>query len=313
MRTSLAVSTTSFALTLLLLVAPGTGRGQNLFVSNYGADNYGFGSIEEFNSSGVGTVFASSDVAEPTGLGFDSQGNLYMNSAAGYTLKFNSLGVRTIFCYTFAGGAEGLAFDNNGNLYVASEGSLAIWEFNASGAGAIFATGFVTPYTGYVEPIGLAFDSSGNLFATSQYGGSTIQEFNTNGVGTLIAYSGPGLNGASGLAFDKNGNLYVANAGNNTIEEFNTNDVGTIFASTGLDYPVGLAFDSAGNLYAANMHNNTIEEFNTNGVGTVFASTGLDDPTYLAFQPVPEPSTWAMVAMGIGVVLGGLRLRRRLL
>ena len=56
----------------------------------------------------------------------------------------------------------------------------------------------------------------------------------------------------------------------------------------------------------------TIEEFNSSGgVGTVFASTELDMPVGLAFQPVPEPATWSLLAMGIGVVLGGRRLRRR--
>jgi len=316
MKASLAASTTSFALSLLLLGAPVTSRGQNLFVSNYGNNT-----IEEFNSSGVGTVFASLEsvvggaVVAPTGLAFDSQGNLYVNNYGGPVNKFNSSGVGTEFGYTVVDvseGLQGLAFDKNGNLYVASDEDLSIWEFNPSGgAGTTFATGFVTPYTGNIYPIGLAFDSSGNLFATSQYPGSTIQEFNTNGVGKLFTYSGPGLNIPSGLAFDKNGNLYVANSGNDTIEEFNTNGVGTIFASSGLDYPEGLAFDSSGNLYVANHGNNTIEEFNTNGVGTVFASSGLDEPDYLAFQPVSEPATWAMVVMGVGVVLGVLGLSRR--
>ncbi len=56
-----------------------------------------------------------------------------------------------------------------------------------------------------------------------------------------------------------------------------------------------------------NQGNNTIEEFNTNGVGMVFAS-GLDNPIGIAIQPVPEPSTWALLAMGIGAVLRGFAI-----
>jgi PEP-CTERM motif-containing protein len=101
----------------------------------------------------------------------------------------------------------------------------------------------------------------------------------------------------------------TAGTGNGIIEEFSSNGVGSVFA-TGLSYPTGLAFDSSGNLFAGEEGNGTIEEYSTNAVGTVFASGLTGDPWGLAFQPVPEPSTCAMVAMGVGVVLTGLRLRR---
>ena len=94
--------------------------------------------------------------------------------------------------------------------------------------------------------------------------------------------------------------LFVSNSYSNTVEKFNSSGVGTVFASSGLDYPTGLAFDSAGNLYVANWHGNTIEKFNSSGVGTVFASSGLlDGPGFLAFQPIPEPSTWALLACSL--------------
>ena len=135
--------------------------------------------------------------------------------------------------------------------------------------------------SGLSYPQGLAFDSAGNLFVADN--GGQIDEFNTNGVGTVFAstqYS------PIGLAFDKDENLYVVIQSNNSIEEFNTNGVGTVFASSTVnytDYADGLAFDENGNLYVANSGNGTIEEFDTNGVGTVFAS-GLNSPQGLAFD-----------------------------
>jgi DNA-binding beta-propeller fold protein YncE len=161
-------------------------------------------------------------------------------------------------------------------------------------------------------------------------GEGTIEEFNSSGVGTLFASFGALYEGyplwpePTGLAFNSAGNLFVATEFNPTqyrmysqytIEEFNSSGVGTLVANTvgnqptGLNQPQGMAFDSAGNLYVANYGNNTIEEFNTSGVGTTFASSGLDNPQDIAIQ-VPEPSTWAMVAMGLGVVFGGLRRSR---
>jgi hypothetical protein len=146
-----------------------------------------------------------------------------------------------------------------------------------------------------------------NLFVSNQ-GNNTIEEFNSSGVGKLFASSG--LDEPEGLAFDSSGNLYVANKGLHTIEKFNSSGVGTFFAPS-LGASFGLAFDSTGNLYASNLGDGTIEEFNANGVGTVVAS-GLDYPSGLAFEEmIPEPSTWAMVALGIGAVLGGRRFRHR--
>lgn len=71
-----------------------------------------------------------------------------------------------------------------------------------------------------------------------------------------------------------------------------------------------LAFDRAGNLYVANVANNTIAKFAPDGVGSVFVSAGLDDPFGLAFQPVPEPTTSALVLAGVAV-LGWTTLQRR--
>ena len=128
------------------------------------------------------------------------------------------------------------------------------------------------------------------------------------------------MNSPRGLAFDSAGNLYVSNAanagtGNNTIEKFTPGGVGSLFASSGLSTPEGLAFDSAGNLYASNIGNGnpTIEKFNSTGTDLgVFASSGLSAPHFLAFTddagvplrlPVPEPSSWAMLAFGAASLL----------
>jgi DNA-binding beta-propeller fold protein YncE len=58
--------------------------------------------------------------------------------------------------------------------------------------------------------------------------------------------------GPLGLAFDRFGNLYVANISSNTIREFSPTgqDLG-IFASTGLGFPAGLVVERSGNLFVA--------------------------------------------------------------
>jgi len=281
-----------------------------IFVSNSGNNT-----IEEFDSSGVGVVFANSGLNDPQGLAFDSQGNLYVANYGNNTIEeFNTNGVGTVFASTGLNEPGGLAFNSSGNLYVANSGNNTIEEFNTNGIASVFAS------FGLSYPSGLAFDSSGNLYVASGY---TIEEFNTNGVGT--AFAGPihdvsgYLGGATGLAFDSSGNLYVAVTGTinehtlqpypASIDVFNTNGVGTIFASDFSNLtPHGVAFDSGGNLYVANSDN--IEEYNTDGIGSVFATTGLDDPAFIATQ-IPEPSTWVLLAIGLIALLIRPLLKRK--
>ncbi len=104
------------------------------------------------------------------------------------------------------------------------------------------------------------------------------------GLGQLSLRPVPDLDIPEGLAFDSNGNLYVANY-NDTILKFNSNGVSSVFASTGLNNPGGLAFDSKDNLYVANYGNNTIEKFNPSGAGSLFSSTNaLFEPIALTFD-----------------------------
>src|SRR5580765_7934664 len=84
-------------------------------------------------------------------------------------------------------------------------------------------------------------------------GDNTILQFGPGGVGSVFASTG--VLSPQGLAFDRAGNLYVANQSYNNIARFTPAGVGSVFANSGLSAPFGLAFDSSGNLYAANNNN----------------------------------------------------------
>jgi DNA-binding beta-propeller fold protein YncE len=273
-----------------------TSRAQNLFVTA------GISTVAEFDSSGTYFGdFVNGGLFEPSGLVFDSSGNLYVANlsgcsscglGSGYLEEFDSSGDFVSIIRSAAGlnRPAGLAFGSNRNLYVANNGGNNIEVFNSSGVGTTFAS------TNLSEPVGLAFDSAGNLFVANLSGNGmgNIMEFNSSGVGRVFANSG--LNSPQGLAFDSAGNLYVADSGNNTVEKFNSSGVGTVFANSGLDSPWGLAFGTNGNLYVANTGDSTIAEFDPSG--SEVSVWGLNQPVDLAFDTIPEPASLLLAAVG---------------
>ena len=207
------------------------------------------------------------------------------------------LGRVAVVCFFFAND-----FVHADDIYEANQGNNTIVKLDSSGNKTVFAN------SGLDVPSGLAFDSSGNLYAANLFN-NTIEKFNTNGVGTVFASTG--LNEPESLASDKSGNLYASNYGVDTIEKFDSSGHGSVFITSALlQTSRGLALDSHGSFYVANVISGTILKFDSSGNGTLFAS-GLASPVYIAIQPIPEPSTWALLAIGIGAVLGGRRLRRR--
>src|SRR5262249_29636780 len=93
----------------------------------------------------------------------------------------------------------------------------------------------------------MAFDKLGNLFfAINPIGPSTIEKVAPDGtISPFVKFTGPGES-VTGLAFDKNGNLFARRGG--TIDEIFPDGTVTTFASGDFNYP--LAFDTSGNLFA---------------------------------------------------------------
>lgn len=116
----------------------------------------------------------------------------------------------------------------------------------------------------------------------------------TAGTG-MVGYAGDGgaatsatLASPSAIAYDANGNLFLADSMNHVVREVSsggtiTTVVGTGIAGYGgdnasatvayLDTPTGVAVDSKGNLYIANSHNHRIRKV-ASGTITTVAGTG---------------------------------------
>ena len=93
-----------------------------------------------------------------------------------------------------------------------------------------------------------------------------------------------GFSAPSGIAFDRQGNLYIANFLSNTIDRI-TLDGSRMQFSAGINLkgPIGLTIDESGNVYVANYNSGTIARINPAGVATIIAS-GFKKPYYLALD-----------------------------
>jgi DNA-binding beta-propeller fold protein YncE len=258
--------------------------------------------------------------------------------------EFDPSGNLSVFATAPLFHPEGAAFDSNGNLYVANPGMGpgTIEKYDPNGNGSVFAS------TGLGIPTGVAFYNGYLYVANLGPGGGFIERYNSAGQGSVFVSTG--LDHPQELAFDANGNLYVANSVSNSIVKIDQNGNESIFAS-GLSDPTGLAFDASGDLYVANSSGyGNIERFTPNGVGSVFANpygaspfglafnsngnlyaanwgngsiekfdqngnpsvfaTGLTDPMFIAVQ-VPEPSSLLLTTVGLLSLWVCAKQRRR--
>jgi uncharacterized repeat protein (TIGR03803 family) len=219
----------------------------------------------------------------PSGLVFDSAGNLYGTAAVGGAFSYGTVfkldtgGTMTVL-YNFTGGADGAIPHPYGNLVVDGLGNL-----------------YGTTYEGGV------------------YGGGTVFKLDTTGVETVLYSFCPdgscsdGSRPTGGLIFDQAGNLYgtTTRGGNGSglgvLFKLTPNPDGswseTVLHSFGAyqgdaEEPYGgLVQDIAGNLYGATWqggayYQGTLFKLDTTGVETVLYNFSGEDGAHLYKPPI---------------------------
>ncbi|HEV2350070.1 MAG TPA: IPT/TIG domain-containing protein [Terriglobia bacterium] len=159
-------------------------------------------SVYKIDRSHVMRPFLS-DLMNPTGMAFDRDGILYISSRMEGTIyQVTPDGVHSIYAEGM-GIATGIAFDRDENLYVGDR-SGTIFKINRDRQIFVFAT--LEPS---VAAYHLAFDRGGNLFVTGPTTSSFDHVIRISPAGQVSSFY-RGLGRPQGLAFDAQGNLYVA-------------------------------------------------------------------------------------------------------
>jgi len=149
------------------------------------------------------------DLMNPTGLAFDDEGYLYASSRAeGTVYRISPQGEAALYAEGM-GIATGIAFDRDGNLFVGDRSGtiFKIGRGKAPGSsGEIFVYATLEPS---IAAYHLAFNDEGILFVTGPTTSSNqaVHAVDRDG-NTSVFYQGLGR--AQGMAFDVEGNLYVA-------------------------------------------------------------------------------------------------------
>jgi sugar lactone lactonase YvrE len=159
-------------------------------------------SVYKIGRDGVTHPFVN-DLLNPTGLTFDRSGFLYVSSRAeGNIYRITPDGHRSIYAAGM-GIATGIAFDANENLYVGDRTG-TIFRINRDRQIFVFAT--LEPS---VAAYHLAFGPEGCLYVTGPTTSSFDQVWRISAKGEVSSFY-RGLGRPQGLAFDAEGNLYVA-------------------------------------------------------------------------------------------------------
>lgn len=140
----------------------------------------------------------------------------------------------------------------------------------------------------FADPFGVVQDKTGNLYVTDAADNNVIRRIAPDGQVSVYAGGKEGFtdgertqatfNTPSGIAIDKQGNLYVADTGNHAIRKISAQGQVTTLAGNGqagdrdgdstsaqLNAPLAVAVDADGNVYVADTYNDKIRRISSDG------------------------------------------------
>ena len=238
-----------------------------------------------------------------------------------------------------------VATDSAGNIYIAAPGGNRVFAVDGSGKIRVVAGSGVEAFNGNDGPTknasldlgvnnlpnGIAVDAKGNIFFVDKFNNQIRSVDTTTGIITTFAGSGPGgyysggysgdggpatsarLNLPGEIAFDTNGNLFIADSQNGRVRRvdastgiittvagnggFTFSGDGGLATAASLNHPAGVALDTNGNLFIADAYNCRVRRVDaSSGIITTVAGNGE-----FSFSGDGGPAIAASLWLPIGV------------
>jgi RHS repeat-associated protein len=229
---------------------------------------------------------------KPVAVGINSAGDVWVADNGNSRIQeFTATG--TYVTQTFVGKVETLALDSKGDVWL-TEGNY-VSEYSPAGKSMGWFGGTGSENGKFIEPSGVAVTGE-NVYVVDR-GNARVQKFKyaeKEGKMTAeyLAQVGKVGNGNSQLkepqdvGIDKEGHIWVADAGNNRLQEFGSSKLeylgqfSTITETCKtltISSPDGVAVDTSRNVWVADTSNNRVDEFSSAGKFLArFGSTGTE-------------------------------------
>lgn len=239
----------------------------------------------QYGTSGNAIGSELGQFSNPYGISTDGSGNVYVADRSNHRIQKLDAASGAWSEWKKSGGGYGtapgeflgpsdVAADNDGNLFVVEEGNNRMQSYSVSTGGwTVWTSGTGT----FNRPKGIAIDASGNVYVADtlnnriQILALSTSAWSEWGISGGLSGSEPGqFNQPSGVAADRDGNVYVADTKNHRIQKFTAStqqwsEWGKPAGGAGnglgeFDSPGDVSVDAEGNVWVADTNNNRIQK-----------------------------------------------------
>jgi len=300
--------------------------------------------------AGDGGPALQAQLCAPQGMAFDAMGSVFIADAQGNRIrKVDAGGTISTVAGTGTAGYSGdggpatqaklnipvaLAFDAAGDLFIADDANNVVREITTdgvihtiagTGTAGFGGDGMAATLALLTSPAGVAIDASGNLFIADN-GNHRVRRVD-HSTNIITTFAGTGVRGAggdggkatdaqldfpAGLAFDRSGNLLIADSGSNEIRKVDPSGIisrfaGWIFANyfgdggpavdAALASPVAVAVGPHNEVYILDMLHYRVRMVTTDGIIRTVVGT------YQGFEGDGGPATSARINEAHGLAI----------